>query len=244
MLSLQGVQAYFTKRLSEAAKAAPDPPQPSGPRVKLNFSQPKIRLRVGGVAQNSEALNRVSQSPPKQGPATPSIGRSNGDPAFSPHQSNVLPNGHAGPSQIKTGQIETRPTTIVGAGDGTRSTTGSTGSPALAAVKSEGGAAPSPMLGANRPDLARPGNQGNNQSVQSPYLNAPVAATPVLTPLAQGSHAQQYSSPAAYHSSYVTQHHPPANPFDDKFRKPGKGLPSSSTPTCRLLTKVHLYQKL
>lgn len=226
-------QAFFNKRLAEAKKAVPEPPQQ---KVKLKMptakspepTQPKIMLRVGGqkaspaltsgisagITVDNEALERqkhlVKTGANGQGATIPDGISSH------PGSGNTIgpsATGAAQPSQAKDH----------GASAMSRS-------PSTNGVKTEGQLGQSPALGAVQ--LRRP-SDGSDEAGQSPRPASSTMPPPSgVTPrLPSGSPLPQVQG----HSGHVPQH-PTTNVFDSKWRQPGKGKLVSCRPSNVALT--------
>lgn len=239
------LEAYFNRRLAEAKRAVPEPPQP---KVKLRMSarspdtNPKITLRFGGqkaagsvgVSVDSEALKR-QQDLVKAGANGQGAAASDGTP-----RSSILNPFGGSPSVPGLPKIPSLPTA---SHDTTRSASAERPASSTNGVKNELPPGHSPALGAvqlNR-ELSRSSEPTHSPNPAVSSMPPPSSVTPRLA-------SNSPHPPTAANNSHGWNAQPSATSFDSRWRQPGKdaadalvsNLSISTDPGLKLDQHFHL----
>jgi hypothetical protein len=229
------LQHYFKVRVAEAKKAIPDLTVDGGgtQRLKLKLSgskeeqsQQRIMLRMGGRKDSPG----ISPAPKAGSPAVQSNGsigaadgtlRQTGENGQVPLTSNGI-SGLRNPFVSHSGSTPVAYLAHMSK-ERTGSFSGSAASPtpSTGAMKTEDRTRHSPSAGAVSP--RRTGSQGTPQPMYSSN-SATMPPPSNTTPKGSTDLYHPQGTPAFVpNSSHIPHHHPPAHPFDSKWRQPGKG---------------------
>lgn len=216
-------KAYFNRRLAEAKKVVPEPPQPKL-RIKMSAKspEPKIKLRFGQKSTQSEdAAIKVDDHALKRQQELVTAG-ANGQSILRVDRTPSLPASRNPFSVPKSGPPSIPIPTLNTTSQGSRSSSAMSPPITVNGIKDENHVAKTPV-----PDSAtvkiRPGSDTSKEATQSPRIAAvSMPPPPSLQPprVPSGSpHLQAVAS-----SNHVTHIHTLTNPLDSRWRQPGKGL--------------------